>query len=314
MLATGPPLDAPRSAAFHPHHLAHQHSNQHSNSSHYSQQQQHHPHHALHPLHQEQEAEGGKGFPAALKLPAANAAITALHGTRQPSATPHGINDILSRPSVCGGALPPSAQTALPCRLVSGPGALLPAPAGSLYLGSLQGAAARLGKSLEELAAGAAGCRALGELPAGMGGRAPLLWPGVLAAPAWAHAARIATGSPCAGSSGVERDPRRKQTRPTFSGQQIFALEKTFEQTKYLAGPERARLAFSLGMSESQVKVWFQNRRTKWRKKHAAELASAKRRRDSEAERLQSWAPSAEGALEGAEEAPRDPGSGSDSD
>ena len=47
----------------------------------------------------------------------------------------------------------------------------------------------------------------------------------------------------------------KKHTRPTFSGHQIFALEKTFEQTKYLAGPERARLAFALGMSESQVKV-----------------------------------------------------------
>lgn len=48
---------------------------------------------------------------------------------------------------------------------------------------------------------------------------------------------------------------RKKHTRPTFSGHQIFALEKTFEQTKYLAGPERARLAYSLGMTESQVKV-----------------------------------------------------------
>ena len=48
---------------------------------------------------------------------------------------------------------------------------------------------------------------------------------------------------------------KQKHTRPTFSGHQIFALEKTFEQTKYLAGPERARLAYALGMSESQVKV-----------------------------------------------------------
>lgn len=48
---------------------------------------------------------------------------------------------------------------------------------------------------------------------------------------------------------------KKKHTRPTFTGHQIFALEKTFEQTKYLAGPERARLAYSLGMSESQVKV-----------------------------------------------------------
>ncbi len=47
----------------------------------------------------------------------------------------------------------------------------------------------------------------------------------------------------------------RKNTRPTFTGQQIYALEKMFEQTKYLAGPERSRLSFSLGMSEGQVKV-----------------------------------------------------------
>lgn len=53
----------------------------------------------------------------------------------------------------------------------------------------------------------------------------------------------------------IDKDGKKKHTRPTFSGQQIFALEKTFEQTKYLAGPERARLAYFLGMSESQVKV-----------------------------------------------------------
>ena len=54
---------------------------------------------------------------------------------------------------------------------------------------------------------------------------------------------------------GMDMDGKKKHTRPTFSGQQIFALEKTFEQTKYLAGPERAKLAYALGMSESQVKV-----------------------------------------------------------
>ena len=53
----------------------------------------------------------------------------------------------------------------------------------------------------------------------------------------------------------MENFGRKKHTRPTFSGQQIFALEKTFEQSKYLAGPERARLAYNLQMTESQVKV-----------------------------------------------------------
>ena len=53
----------------------------------------------------------------------------------------------------------------------------------------------------------------------------------------------------------IDNFGRKKHTRPTFSGQQIFALEKTFEQSKYLAGPERARLAYNLQMTESQVKV-----------------------------------------------------------
>ncbi|CAF0977324.1 unnamed protein product [Rotaria sordida] len=68
------------------------------------------------------------------------------------------------------------------------------------------------------------------------------------------------------------KDMKRKSSRPTFTGHQIFALEKMFENTKYLAGTERSRLACQLAMSEAQVKVWFQNRRTKWRKKHAAEI------------------------------------------
>ncbi|EOB01286.1 Homeobox protein Nkx-6.2, partial [Anas platyrhynchos] len=72
----------------------------------------------------------------------------------------------------------------------------------------------------------------------------------------------------------LDKDGKKKHSRPTFSGQQIFALEKTFEQTKYLAGPERARLAYSLGMTESQVK------------RHAAEMASAKKKHDSETEKL----------------------------
>ncbi|KAE9551085.1 hypothetical protein FO519_005700 [Halicephalobus sp. NKZ332] len=48
---------------------------------------------------------------------------------------------------------------------------------------------------------------------------------------------------------------QKKQSRPTFTGHQIFMLEKKFEQTKYLAGSDRAQLAKELNMSESQVKV-----------------------------------------------------------
>ena len=61
--------------------------------------------------------------------------------------------------------------------------------------------------------------------------------------------------SPTAPAHLADSIHKKKHTRPTFTGHQIFALEKTFEQTKYLVGPERARLAYSLGMTESQVKV-----------------------------------------------------------
>uniref|UniRef100_A0A8C0I894 NK6 homeobox 3 n=1 Tax=Bubo bubo TaxID=30461 RepID=A0A8C0I894_BUBBB len=86
------------------------------------------------------------------------------------------------------------------------------------------------------------------------------------------------SSSPAAPAHLADSIHKKKHTRPTFTGHQIFALEKTFEQTKYLAGPERARLAYSLGMTESQVKVWFQNRRTKWRKKSALEPSSSSQR------------------------------------
>jgi hypothetical protein len=74
---------------------------------------------------------------------------------------------------------------------------------------------------------------------------------------------------------------QKKQSRPTFTGHQIFMLEKKFEQTKYLAGSDRAQLAKELNMSESQVKVWFQNRRTKWRKKESADNASIRKHSSS---------------------------------
>ncbi|CAH2095007.1 unnamed protein product [Euphydryas editha] len=73
-----------------------------------------------------------------------------------------------------------------------------------------------------------------------------------------AHHHPVSNGalSACAAQAGgMDKDGKKKHTRPTFSGQQIFALEKTFEQTKYLAGPERAKLAYALGMTESQVKI-----------------------------------------------------------
>ncbi|CAG4978944.1 unnamed protein product [Colias eurytheme] len=65
--------------------------------------------------------------------------------------------------------------------------------------------------------------------------------------------------------------PKRKKPRTSFTRMQIAELEKRFHKQKYLASAERASLAKTLKMTDAQVKTWFQNRRTKWRRQTAEE-------------------------------------------
>lgn len=67
------------------------------------------------------------------------------------------------------------------------------------------------------------------------------------------------------GKAGREK-VRKKKARTTFTGRQIFELEKQFKEKKYLTATERSDMASLLNVTETQVKIWFQNRRTKWKK------------------------------------------------
>ncbi|CAG2163477.1 unnamed protein product, partial [Oppiella nova] len=60
--------------------------------------------------------------------------------------------------------------------------------------------------------------------------------------------------------------PRRART--AFTYEQLVALENKFKTTRYLSVCERLNLALSLRLTETQVKIWFQNRRTKWKKQN----------------------------------------------
>ncbi|XP_024085272.1 homeobox protein not2-like [Cimex lectularius] len=80
------------------------------------------------------------------------------------------------------------------------------------------------------------------------------------------------------------RKTKCKRVRTIFTPEQLERLEAEFERQQYMVGPERLYLAHALQLTEAQVKVWFQNRRIKWRKQHLElqqqQLAALKKRRD----------------------------------
>ncbi|PNI24705.1 LOW QUALITY PROTEIN: NKX1-2 isoform 1 [Pan troglodytes] len=116
--------------------------------------------------------------------------------------------------------------------------------------------------------------------------RAARLLPGPARSPD-APAGVLASGEPCEdggdgpvgspGSPGSPR-PRRRRVEPNcakprrartaFTYEQLVALENKFRATRYLSVCERLNLALSLSLTETQVKIWFQNRRTKWKKQN----------------------------------------------
>jgi len=59
---------------------------------------------------------------------------------------------------------------------------------------------------------------------------------------------------------------RPQRGRTVFSAHQLNELENVFVIDQYISGQQRRRLSAQLGLTETQVRVWFQNRRIKWRK------------------------------------------------
>ena len=70
------------------------------------------------------------------------------------------------------------------------------------------------------------------------------------------------------GSSVATRPSKKRRPRALFSHAQVFELERRFNVQRYLTAHEREVLASALHLTETQVKIWFQNRRYKSKRQH----------------------------------------------
>jgi len=86
--------------------------------------------------------------------------------------------------------------------------------------------------------------------------------------PAWVFCTRY-SDRPSSGPrarKAKKKEEEDKRPRTAFNGDQLERLRKEFQANRYLTEDRRVNLSRELGLSESQLKIWFQNKRAKLKK------------------------------------------------